>query len=198
MMAASRIAFPATPPAMPARDRLVLALGDGAAPDPDPAAEYAPIVLIRPAQPADVAEMMPILDGFAAQGLLLPRKPEDVLRTIDDFFVAVDPTGVVGCAGLRVYSPVLAEVVGVAVAERCQGRGIGRHLVETVVDEAMRLGIRRVFALTVQLEFFKKLGFSPTSVAEFPEKIERDCAGCARRSACIEVAVVRSLHGDPA
>lgn len=197
-MTALPLACPAPPPTVAARDRLVLALGRECGPEPDPSAEFAPIVLIRPARPADLMEMMAILDGFAAQGLLLPRTPDDVLRHIDEFVVAVDSTGVVGCAGLRVYSPVLAEVVGVAVAERCHGRGIGRHLVETLVDEANRLGIRRLFALTLQLEFFQKLGFSPTSVAEFPEKIERDCAGCARRRACIEIAVTRSLHGDPA
>jgi len=83
--------------------------------------------------------------------------------------------------------------VGLAVEERCQGRGIGRHLVDALLDEARSLGLRRVFALTLQEGFFHRMGFRTTSVAEFPDKIALDCSGCAKRATCAEVAVVLDL-----
>ena len=61
------------------------------------------------------------------------------------------------------------------------------------VEDARTLGIARVFALTMQVEFFGKVGFEPTLVSEFPEKIAADCAGCSRRDHCVEVAVARAV-----
>ena len=49
--------------------------------------------------------------------------------------------------------------------------------------------VSRVFALTVQERFFHRLGFRTVPMTEFPEKIARDCQGCARRATCAEIAV---------
>ncbi|HEX7091496.1 MAG TPA: GNAT family N-acetyltransferase [Longimicrobiales bacterium] len=155
----------------------------------------ASLVTVRRAQPADLPAMMELLDRYAREGALLPRSPEQVRRQLRDFVVAVDGTGVVGCAGLRLYSAALGEVIALAVAGRCQSKGVGRRLVETVLEEARALGLRRVFALTLHAGFFQRLGFRTTSVAEFPEKIASDCNGCARRATCAEIAV--SLELEP-
>ncbi|MFO7259726.1 MAG: GNAT family N-acetyltransferase [bacterium] len=161
----------------------------GAAEEPLPA----PLVLVRRARRSDLPAMMELLDRYARRGLLLPRTPEQVRRQLADFVVAVDVTGVIGCAGLRRYPGRMGEIVGLAVEERCQGRGIGRHLVDALLDEARSLGLRRVFALTLQEGFFHRMGFRTTSVAEFPDKIALDCSGCAKRATCAEVAVVLDL-----
>lgn len=152
-----------------------------------------PVALLRGARPSDAGELHALLDGFARRGLLLPRTLEQVCRHIREFTVAVDAQGIVGCAGLRLYSPRLAEVTGLAVAERAHGCGIGRALVEAVVAEAAELGIRRVFALTLQEGFFNRLGFATTCIDVLPEKIAADCRGCAMRVKCQEIAVVRDL-----
>mgnify|MGYP006198549775 CR=1 FL=1 len=73
------------------------------------------------------------------------------------------------------------------------GSGIGRRLVETLVHDAGMLGLRRVFALTLQDGFFHRLGFETTVVSEFPEKVAADCSTCARRATCTEIAVARNV-----
>ena len=149
---------------------------------------------LRAAELADVPQLLQLLDGFARRGLLLPRSAEQVYRQFREFTVAVSDDGVVGSVALRVYSPELAEVAGLAVSEHLHGQGLGRRLVETAVAQARALGIRRVFALTLHPDFFHRCGFRTTSVAAFPQKLEADCAGCARRAACAEVAVVMELN----
>lgn len=154
----------------------------------------APLVMVRRARLTDLPAMMELLDRYARRGLLLPRSPEQVRRQLADFVVAVDATGVIGCAGLRRYPGRLAEIVGLAVDERCQGQGVGRHMIDALLDEARALGLRRVFALTLQDGFFHRVGFRTTTVAEFPEKIALDCSGCSKRATCAEIAVALDLE----
>jgi amino-acid N-acetyltransferase len=152
-------------------------------------------VLLRRATTGDADAVFALLDGYARQGVVLPRTRAHVDSMIDDFVVAWDGLDIVGCAALRRYSPLLAEVGGLAVAAHWQGQGIGRVLVEALVEEAVASDCTRIFALTLQEPFFHRLGFRTTNITEFPEKIGRDCSICARRHACPEICVVRDLAG---
>lgn len=157
-------------------------------------AAISPAVRLRAARLEDVPAILELLDGFARRGLLLPRTPDQLYRNIREFVVAEDVEGIVGCGALRIYSPRLAEIGALAVAEHCHGRGVGRCIVDALVDEAYELGIGRVFALTLQEGFFHRLGFRTGRVEEFPQKVAADCASCAKRATCIEITVVRDLH----
>ncbi len=151
-------------------------------------------VSIRRARLDDVEVMHRLLDGFARQGLLLPRRLQDVYRNVREFTVAVDESDqIVGCAGLRIYTPVLGEIVALAVDQRCHGQGVGRRIVETLLHDARSLDLCRLFAMTLQPVFFQKLGFETQHIALFPEKIAIDCSGCAKRATCTEITMVLDL-----
>ena len=159
---------------------------------PVPVFGSAPV--IRPARVADMAQVAPLINGFAALGLMLPKTEEQLYRTFREFVLAFDGDGrVVGCAGLRIYSPELAELCGLAVDARAHGRGVGRALVEAIVEQAAEHGIRTVFALTLEEGFFNRLGFRAVSKEQFPQKIAADCNGCAKRHACPEITVARLI-----
>jgi N-acetylglutamate synthase-like GNAT family acetyltransferase len=51
-----------------------------------------------------------------------------------------------------------------------------------------------VFALTLQPDFFEAIGYERVDRARYPEKIRRDCLGCARRFACNEICFARNLR----
>ncbi|HSK19062.1 MAG TPA: N-acetyltransferase [Longimicrobiales bacterium] len=155
---------------------------------PDGSALY-----LRRAEPSDAREIHELLEVFVAHGQLLPRTLRQVYRTIRDYVVAIEDGRIVGCAALRIYSADVAEVGALAVAAEKHGSGIGRRLVETLVHDAGMLGLRRVFALTLQDGFFHRLGFETTVVSEFPEKVAADCSTCARRATCAEIAVARNV-----
>jgi amino-acid N-acetyltransferase len=150
-------------------------------------------ITLRRAMARDAAGIHALTEQFVGDGLLLPRTLEQVQRTIRDYVIAVENGYVIGCGALRIYSHETAEVGALAVSGACQGLGIGRHIVNALVEDARTLGIARVFALTMQVEFFGKVGFERTLVTEFPEKVAADCAGCSRRDHCIEVAVARAV-----
>jgi amino-acid N-acetyltransferase len=150
-------------------------------------------VYVRRAEPADAQELHALLEQFVAPGMLIPRTLKQVYQSIRDFIVVVDAGRIVGAGALRIYSAELAEVGALAVADERQGTGLGGRVVETLVHDARALGLRRVFALTLRDRFFHRLGFETVDIGEFPEKIAADCVGCARRTACNEIAVAMTL-----
>jgi amino-acid N-acetyltransferase len=152
------------------------------------------LATIRRARLDDVEPMYRLMDGFARQGLLLPRRLQDVFRNVREFVVAVDDGDrILGCGGLRIYTPVLGEIVALAVDERCHGQGVGRRIVQTLLQDARSMDLCRVFAMTLQPVFFEKLGFDQQHIALFPEKIAIDCSGCAKRATCTEITMVLDL-----
>ena len=153
-------------------------------------------ITLRPARVADVAGVVSLIAGYAAQKIMLPRTPESVLLSLDDFVVAVDAHGaVVGCGALKEYSPSLAEVSSLAVAREAHGRGLGRRIVARLEQLARSRAIDELFALTLTPEFFGAIGYGVVDRARYPEKVRRDCLGCARRAGCREICVARELHG---
>lgn len=154
----------------------------------DPAAP----VYVRPARIADMLQVEPLINGFAAQNLMLPKTPEQLVRLFREFVVAADEHGrVVGCGGLRIFSPTLAEVISLAVAPETQGLGLGGRIVHRLVEDAETLGITTVFALTLRDGFFHRLGFRTVQKEMFPAKVWSDCRNCPKLTACDEIAVVR-------
>jgi len=150
---------------------------------------------VRGATIADVPAIVALIDRYAGAEVMLPRSAESVVVALDHFLVAVDaPGAVVGCGALKEYSPSLAEVASLAVSPDSQGHGIGRMLVERLESLAAMRGIEELFALTLTAHFFESLGYEVTDRAHFPEKVQRDCAGCTRRSRCVETCVRRRLE----
>ena len=157
-------------------------------------ATVAPAPVVRAAVLADVARMEVLMAPFVATGDLLPRSNYDLCRHIKEYVVAEDADGaIVGTASLKVYSTSLAEIAALAVRDDQQGRGVGRALVESVIDDARALGLKEVFGLTRKPMFFLRLGFRSAEKAEFPLKVWADCARCPRQDACDEVAVALTL-----
>lgn len=154
-------------------------------------------VRVRPARMDDVQSIANLNNRFADEALMLRRTPQTIALAIDDYMVAVDARGnVMACGALKEYSPSLAEVAAIAVAPDAHGRGLGRAIVRAVETLALKRGIHEVFALTLQPHFFGAIGYAQVDRARYPEKIRRDCLGCARRFACDEICFMRDLAAE--
>lgn len=150
----------------------------------------------------DVDRALALINAYAAEDRMLERTRDFLLEHIHDFFVAEseapaspDGTAFEGCVALAVLTPDLAEIRSLAVRSQTGGRGVGRALVGSCVDEARRLGLKRVFALTLVPEFFVRCGFTLVSLGRLPEKSASECPICPKRVRCDEHAMLMHLDG---
>jgi N-acetylglutamate synthase-like GNAT family acetyltransferase len=150
--------------------------------------------ILRRARASDALAISILNNHFADQGLMLRRTPDAIELAIDDYVVATDARGkIVACGALKEYSPSVAEVAAIAVAPEVHGIGLGRAVVHRIEALALKRGIHEVFALTLQPAFFESIGYQRVDRARYPEKIRRDCLGCARRFACNETCFAKIL-----
>lgn len=154
---------------------------------------------IRSARVGDVPAINDLIRTFADRKLMIRRSLGELYESIREMIVAVDDDGVIlGCAGLHVFWDDLAELKCLAVAERAQGKGVGRKLVDACWESARELEINSVFTLTYVPEFFEKCDYHRIEKSDLPHKIWNECVRCPLFPNCNEIALIRSFHGEPA
>ena len=115
---------------------------------------------VRPARTCDVTDIRRLVDHYAPDGILLNKPTVTLYEDVQEFLVAAEPGGrVVGCGALHVMWEDLAEVRTLAVDPAVKGEGVGHRLLEQLLERARALGVRRVFCLTFEVEFFGRHGF---------------------------------------
>ncbi len=157
-----------------------------------PFVENAPVE-IRMARMSDVRALLDLINGYAAEAIMLPRTEFELAENIRDFTVAAVGGDVVGCAALHFYSPATAEVRSLAVAPQWKGHSVGRLLVESLEKEARNYGLASLFAFTYVPAFFSKLGFVEVERGELPLKAWKDCLRCPKFQCCDEIAMIKRL-----
>ena len=151
---------------------------------------------VRKAGMHDIAPILDLINGYAAKGIMLPRTEMEVSEDIRDFSVIVDGGRMLGCGALHFYTPYIGEIRSLAVAEESKTHGIGRRLVEALVEEAAGYSLDGVFAFTYVVEFFRKMGFEEVERGELPLKAWKDCLRCPKFQCCDEIAVLRLLRPE--
>jgi len=149
--------------------------------------------MIRKARISDAKDIQNLINHYAAQNLMLPRSLNEIYDNIRDFFVSENNSKISGCAALHVSWEDLAEVKSLAVDSDHQKKGLGKKLVDKCIKEARDLGIKRVFALTLVPDFFKKIGFKNIPKKKLPQKVWSECINCIKFTECDEIAVALDL-----
>ena len=115
---------------------------------------------IRPALPSDVRAIRDLVAPYATDRILLAKEMVGYYESVQEFLVAEADDGVLaGCGALHVMWDDLAEVRTLAVAPGWRGHGVGHALLEGLLDRARALGLRRLFCLTFEVDFFRSHGF---------------------------------------
>ena len=146
---------------------------------------------------ADAPEIHRLIQyWFEATGDVLPRTEGEIYETIRDFVVVRDPDArrLLAAGALHVEWRDLAEIKSLVVDPGTQGKGLGRIVVESCLDEAVAMGLKTVFALTTTPAFFERLGFRISGVSAFPRKVWNECFRCPKYNACDEIAVTIDLR----
>ncbi len=164
-------------------------------------------IVIQKAQIRDVEEIIELINTFAASNLMLPRGPQYLYENIRDFIIASDQnvpvyslpeTGevlhlIVACGSMHVLWEDIAEIRALAIHPDYQDLGLGSKLVETMKQEAKKLGIKRLFTFTLTEDFFKTLEFKKIERKNLPPKVWGECSRCPKYFQCDEVGMVLDL-----
>lgn len=162
-------------------------------------------LIFRKAKISDAEDIKKLTDFYARRGIMLFRPIYEIYSDIRDYFVAERNKKIVGCCALHVlgkeYKPgnsgrILAETRSLVVAKKFQKRGMGTKLVEECIREAGRMGINKIFTLTLEenVSFFKRLGFRTIRKSGLPQKIWQECVNCSRfPSNCNETPLILEI-----
>ncbi|MHC5181299.1 MAG: N-acetyltransferase [Planctomycetota bacterium] len=148
---------------------------------------------IRNATIADVKRIHELINSYAETDRMLFASMSSIYENLQIYKVAVVDGQVIGCCALKVLWKDLAEIKSLAVEESQFGKGIGRALVDGCIDEARQLGLHKVFTLTLEADFFIKLGFVLVQKETLPMKVWSDCTECPKQDHCDEIALECTL-----
>lgn len=151
-------------------------------------------MLIRKAKVSDGRKIHQLLLAGAKKGELLPRSLNEIYDNIRDYFVVYEGDELIGVSALHICWEDLAEVRSLMVREDKRKKNYGSLLLKECIEEAKSLGLKKLFALTYQVDFFKKFGFEEIDKKELPHKIWSDCVKCSKFPDCDEVAVIKTLE----
>jgi amino-acid N-acetyltransferase len=149
--------------------------------------------MIRKATLADVKLIQSLVNQYAEIGQMLPRTLNELYEHLRDFHLYEENGEVIGVCALHLSWDGIAEIRSLAVKKDWAGRGIGSALVRRCLSEAASLDVTRVFVLTYQDVFFRKLGFSPVDKKELPHKIWTDCLNCVKFPNCDEYSLIINI-----
>ncbi|MDR1825757.1 MAG: amino-acid N-acetyltransferase [Bifidobacteriaceae bacterium] len=126
-------------------------------PGPEP-----PAFTVRPAVAGDIRAIRALAAPYVEQGRLVRKALVSYYESLPDFRVAVTPDGVlVACGAIHVMWDDLGEVRTLAALPEWQHRGVGHAVLEALIERARQLGLRRLFCLTFEVDFFARHGFEP-------------------------------------
>ena len=155
---------------------------------------------VRPATLDDAERLFAFIHLNRDQ--LVPRSLGNVVETIDRFFLAESEGEMVGCVAYQIHPELgdakaaSVEVQSLAVKSAFRRRGIGRLLVETVIDRVKAFCPKDVVALTFAPGFFGSLGFFEVPKTKVMHKLYTGCINCAKHTnpfTCPEIAMMRSI-----
>ena len=116
---------------------------------------------IRWARTPDVRAIRAIVAPMAQSRVLIAKEAVTYYEALQQFRVAELDGEVVGCGALHVMWEDLAEIRTLAVRPEAKGAGVGSALLDALVEDARQLGVRRLFCLTFEVDFFRRHGFEP-------------------------------------
>jgi amino-acid N-acetyltransferase len=139
---------------------------------------------IRSAKTSDIKGIRALIDTYAIGGRLLTKETVTLYESVQEFTVAVEDNEVVGCGALHVLWEDLAEVRTVAVVERLRGTGVGHQIMQAIEERAGAIGVKRIFCLTFETQFFGRHGFeeiqgTPVEADVYAELLRSYDAGIA-------------------
>ena len=133
---------------------------------------------------------------------LVPRPMGNIVENIDRFLIAELDGEMVGCTAYQIWPEIGAplkatvEIQSVAVRAPYRRRGIGRLLVQGVIDRVRAFNPAEVMVLTLTPAFFESMEFHEIPKTHIMHKLYAGCINCTKHAdpfTCPEKAMVLPL-----
>lgn len=122
------------------------------------------MISIRQATAPDVWKIAKLMEPLVEQRILLGKDLVDLFAAVPEFLVAENSDGqMVGYGALHVMWEHLGEVRTLGVADEVRGEGVGWRLLQALEDRARQFGLKQLFCLTFEVDFFSRNGFDEVS-----------------------------------
>lgn len=129
---------------------------------------------IRSATLEDVPEILHLLDEYVGKGNLIARSSSDIKKQINAYHIYAVDHAVYGCGALYETGDSWAEIGAVAVNDAYKSKGIGRGLVEYLIETARKKKIKKLFLLTTQAaDWFFEFGFVWADPSDLPKSRQK-------------------------
>jgi amino-acid N-acetyltransferase len=141
--------------------------------------------ILRPARTSDIVAIQAMRAPLVDSNVLLQHQLVSLYERVQEFVIAESKDGRILAAGaLHVMWGDLAEVRSLVVDQSARGMGLGKAVVEALIERAYTLGIRRVFCLTFEVDFFVRCGFDiisdvPVDQSTFEQMVQSADDGIA-------------------
>jgi len=143
---------------------------------------------------SDIKEMQELVVEEVKKGTILFRSSDEIATNIRSYVIAKKNDEIVGFGALHFHAYDLGELRSLIVSEKCRGEGIGKGMVNTMLEEGKALHVEKVFTLTYQQSFFESIGFKEIPKESLPaHKIWADCIKCKHFPVCDEVALSKTI-----
>lgn len=162
-----------------------------------------PEFTLRAARLGDAARIFAMIRSHPDE--LIPKPMGDIVAAIDRFIVAEADGDIVGCASYSILPEIgvaeraTVELQSVAVVAKYRKFGIGRALIEALLERVAPFCPEEVLVLTFVPGFFERLGFREIPKSKVMHKLYFGCIHCTKHAdpfTCPEIAMSRKLRKD--
>lgn len=142
----------------------------------------------------DIKAMQELVVDEVKKGIILFRSSDEMATNIRSYIVAKKGDEIVGFGALHFHADELGELRSLIVSDTCRSQGIGKGIVNHLMEEGSSLNVKKVFTLTYKKEFFESVGFTEIPKEALPaHKIWADCINCKHFPVCDEIALIKTI-----
>ena len=150
-------------------------------------------IALRPAKLPDIKPIIELIRPFSDEEIMLPLSFGSAVDRIRDFWIAEMADVIVGVGAVHPAWDNLMEIRSLAVRREMQHHGIGRLIMQSLLENARHMGAREVFTLTYVPTFFERFGFKRIEKDRLPRKVWADCVHCPKFPDCGEIPLLLTL-----
>ncbi|MEA3384437.1 MAG: N-acetyltransferase [Campylobacterota bacterium] len=151
------------------------------------------IILFKP-NVSHIKEMQELVSSEVENGNILERNDHEMATTIRSYTVCMSNDEIIGFVALHIHTEQLAEIRSLIVHESYREKGIASKLINSVIQEAKDLKLKKLLVLTYKKKLFELFDFKEISKESIPEtKIWADCIKCKHFPICDEVSLTLDI-----